>query len=79
MPVNRNGGVTVESELTSCTFVCSVACIHGVVTHLDVIRKTLRTALTSRHVVSLYSTESYVFFDGLLPYTMLTYEVVPTS
>jgi hypothetical protein len=30
-----------------------------------------RTELTGCHVASLHSTESYVFFGDLLPYTVL--------
>lgn len=54
--------------------------IHGVLIHLHVIGNTevQRTVVTVRHVVSLHSTESHVFFDVLLPYTVLGHEVVPT-
>jgi hypothetical protein len=53
--------------------------IHGVLIHLHVIGNTEveRTVVTVRHVVSLHSTESRVFFDVLLSYTVLGPEVVP--
>ena len=59
---------------------CFVDYIHGVLIHLHVIGNTVaeRTVVTGRHVVSLHSTESHVFFDVLLPYTVLGPEMVPS-
>jgi hypothetical protein len=60
--------------------VCFVNYIHGVLIHLHVIGNTEAegAVVTGRHIVSLHSTESNVFFGDLLPCTVLGPDVVPS-
>jgi hypothetical protein len=72
LPANRNGSVTVESELlfpallrvlwptfTVCSYICMSLETQGE-----------RKVRTGRRVVIFHSVQSYVFLDDMLPYTL---------
>lgn len=80
MPANRNGSVTVESELLFPALLCVLWPTFTVCSSICMSLETQGESgvLTGRHVVSFHSTETYVFFDDLLPYTFLGPKVVPS-